>query len=509
MINFLKRKKNSSRPFYITTTLPYANAKPHIGHVMEFVRADTIARYQRMNYQIQNNQEINSAKSENVFFNTGTDEHGMKIYQKAQEEGLDTQSFVDEQSKTFSDLKEVLDISYDKFIRTTDVEHIAAAQEFWKKCDERGYIYKKNYSGLYCVGCESFVNEKDLIKGECPDHPGKKPETISEENYFFKYSNFAGDLLKLYKKKDNDGKSIVIPGARLNEIEKLVKNGLEDFSISRLKNKMPWGVPVPNDENHVMYVWFDALVNYISTLGWPDETGDYRKFWKGGRTVQICGKDNLQFQAARWQAMLLSVGLPPTNNILINGFVTSNGQKMSKTVGNVVDPIDYVNKYGSEAVRYFSTRELHPSEDSDFTEEKFIEAYNANLANGIGNVVSRVLKMAETNEVKISEYELSLKIKKVWAESKKYHTLMSDFNLQKAADEVWQNIANIDNQIAETEPFKLVKKDPEKAKEIIEDLVLQVWAVAILVEPFLPKTSDKIKRAVIEGKKPESLFNRI
>jgi methionyl-tRNA synthetase len=343
---------------------------------MEFVKADVIARYQRMDFQINNNQSINSEKSENVFFNTGTDEHGMKIHEKAKELGMDTQAFVDEQSKTFSSLKETLNISYDKFIRTTDTEHIKAAQEFWKKCDEAGYIYKKNYEGLYCVGCEAFVNEKDLIKGECQYHPGKKPQIISEENYFFKYSALAKDLLKLYKQKNYEGQKIVIPDSRLNEITKLTENGLEDFSISRLKEKMSWGIPVPGDTDQVMYVWFDALVNYISTLGWPDEEGNnkennnFDKFWKNGTTVQICGKDNLQFQAARWQAMLLSVGLPTTDSIIINGFITSHGQKMSKSVGNVIDPMEYVEKYGSEAVRYFVVRELHPYEDSDFDEDK-------------------------------------------------------------------------------------------------------------------------------------------
>ncbi len=527
--------KSSKKPFYITTTLPYVNAKPHVGHIMEFVRADAIARYKRMSFQFANGQEINSDTDPNVFFNTGTDEHGLKIYQKATEQNKTPQEFVDEQQKNIRDLKEILDISYDKFIRTTDTEHKIAAQKFWNLCKEAGYIYKKNYTGMYCVGCEAFMNEKDLVNGECKDHPGKKLETISEENYFFKFSEFGERLLKLYKggestqnedhKEEEQGdtsaeaRPFVIPEARLKEARTMVQNGLEDFSISRLKSKMPWGIEVPGDDEHVMYVWFDALVNYISTLGWAQgekDGGDgepgnknYQKFWEEGETVQICGKDNLQFQAIRWQAMLMSVSLPPTNHIIVNGFITSNGQKMSKTVGNVIDPIEYVNKYGSESVRYFVTRELHPFEDSDFTEEKFIESYNANLANGLGNVVSRVIQMAIMNEIKIEKTELENHIKKTWNEHADYHKLMNGFNLQKSSDLVWDMIKEIDEIISETEPFKLVKTDKEKACEIIRNLYLKVWEIAFFVEPFLPKTAQKIKTAIVNSEKPNALFLRI
>ena len=407
-----KNDSSENKNFYITTTLPYVNAKPHVGHIMEFVRADAIARYKRMNFQFQENQEINSEFHKKVFFNIGTDEHGLKIYQKAAEQNLTPQQFVDEQQLNIRNLKEKANISYDRFIRTTDEDHKKAAQKFWTLCEERGCIYKKNYTGLYCVGCEAFLNEKDLVNGECSDHPGKKLENISEENYFFKYSEFTDQLLRMYEQKKENGLGFVIPDTRLNEAKKLVENGLDDFSISRLKEKMPWGIEVPGDEKHVMYVWFDALVNYISTLGWggnysennatekPDQK--FEEFWNEGQVVQICGKDNLQFQATRWQAMLLSVGIKNSDHIIVNGFITSGGQKMSKTVGNVIDPIEYIEKYGEDAMRYFVTRELHPFEDSDFSEDKFIESYNANLANGLGNVISRVIQMAIMNDLRIN-----------------------------------------------------------------------------------------------------------
>ncbi len=503
------QKKSASKPFYITTTLPYVNAKPHIGHIMEFVRADTIARYKRMNFQFENGDEINSASDENVFFNTGTDEHGLKIFQKAAELNIDPKTFVDGQQENIRNLKEILDISYDNFIRTTDQDHEKAAQHFWKQCFEAGYIYKKKYTGLYCVGCEAFLNEKDLVNGECPDHPGKKLEIIAEENYFFKYSQFGKKLLELFKTKNESGLPFVIPKSRLKEAEKMVENGLEDFSISRLKSKMPWGIAVPGDDEHIIYVWFDALVNYISTLGWPQDNEKFIKFWELADKVQICGKDNLQFQAIRWQAMLMSVNLPNSNHIIVNGFITNGGQKMSKSVGNVIDPIEYVEKYGLDAVRYFVTRELHPSEDSDFSAQKFIESYNANLANGLGNVVSRVLQMAVMNKIQIPEKDLHQHIRNTWLKKNEYHRFMNEFNLQKGADEIWNQISEIDSTISETEPFKLVKTDPERAQKIIKDLYLKVWEIGFLVEPFLPRTAQKIRQAILQNEKPESLFVRI
>ncbi len=480
----MNSKENKGKtPFYITTTLPYVNSKPHIGFAMEIIRADAVARYKRL-------------LGHDVFFNTGTDEHGTKIYQKAKEENKDTQKFVDENAENFKKLKETLNLSFNKFIRTTDIEHKEKAQEFWKRCKDNGFIYKKNYKGLYCVGCEMFITEKDLVDGKCPLHPDRSPEIVEEENYFFAYSKFEEKLLELYKKED-----FVFPSFRLNEIRNFVKSGLEDFSISRIKEKMPWGISVPDDDKHVMYVWFDALVNYVSTLGWPD-SDDYKMYWEGGTTVQYCGKDNLQQQAARWQAMLLSVGLKTTDHIIVDGFITSGGQKMSKSLGNVIDPAEIVNEYGTDALRYYLLRELSPFEDSDFTKEKFKEAYNANLANGLGNLASRIMKMSEDNLDKPIDRPENIDF------PDEYKKSIEKYDFQKTCDYIWQRIGVLDEKIQKTEPFKLVKKDREKGIEVISELVFDLYCIAELLQPIIPNTSDKIKEAVINNIKPESLFKR-
>jgi methionyl-tRNA synthetase len=383
----------ADKAFYITTTLPYVNSEPHVGFAMEIVRADIIARSKKL-------------QGYDVFFNTGTDEHGQKLADSAQKAGVDVKAYVDEYATKFRELIPLLGISEDiHFVRTTDSHHEAAAQEFWNRVLKNGHIYKKNYSAKYCVGCEENKTESDLVDGHCPIHPNLEIEIINEENYFFKFSEFGDRLLALYDSIEKEGRSFVVPGFRLNEMREFVKRGLEDFSISRLRSKMSWGIAVPNDPDHVMYVWFDALVNYISTLGWPEDTHQFERFWKGkdGTPVQYCGKDNTRFQAVMWQAMLMAADLPPSHTIVVNGFITSGGQKMSKSLGNVISPVDIVREYGTDAFRYFVARELQPFEDSDFTLERFKEAYNAKLANGIGNLVSRIMKMATSNDIKLKE----------------------------------------------------------------------------------------------------------
>src|SRR3989344_5203119 len=361
---------------YVTTTLPYVNADPHIGFAQELVHADIFVRHARL-------------LGREVFFNTGTDEHGLKVYRKALEEHIPAQDYADAYAAKFKNLVTSLGLVADiHFIRTTDPSHKKAAQEFWRRCDKAGYIYKKNYKIKYCVGCELEKTDSELVNGRCPIHPNLELELIEEENYFFKFSLFQNKLLTLYAQNPD----FVLPPYRFNEIKAFVERGLEDFSISRLKAKMPWGVPVPGDDAHVMYVWFDALVNYISAIGWPDDREKFSKWWP---VVQFAGKDQIRQQAAMWQAMLMAAGIAiPSKPILIHGFVLSDGQKMSKSLGNVVDPIALVNEYGVDAVRYFIARHMHPFEDSDFTLDKFKEAYNANLANGLGNLVARIMKLA-------------------------------------------------------------------------------------------------------------------
>jgi len=481
-----------NKKFYITTTLPYVNANPHMGHALEFVRADVIARYKKL-------------QGFDVFFNTGTDDHGMKIYNKAVESGKTAQEYTDFYAEKVKELLKLLGISEDvdftrNFIRTTDKNHIKSAQEFWKLCDKNGYIYKKNYKVKYCVGCELEKADSDLVNGKCPDHPNLEIEYIDEENYFFKFSAFQEQLLKYYSENPN----FVIPDFRFNEIKAFVKRGLTDFSISRLKSKMPWGIEVPGDENQVIYVWFDALINYISAIGWPS---DMKKFntWQieTGGMVQYCGKDNLRQQSAMWQAMLMAAGLPNSKTIVIDGFVTgAGGIKMSKSIGNVADPVELINEYGTDAMRYYVTRELSPFEDTPFTKEMFKESYNANLANGLGNLVSRVMTMSQNNiekPVEIGEASLS----------EDFKNAVEKYNLQEATNIIWKKIGELDAKIQTTQPFKLIKTEKEKATEIIKELVAGVYEIAVHLEAILPETSEKIKKLVKENKKPETpLFVR-
>jgi methionyl-tRNA synthetase len=469
-----------AKSFYITSTLPYVNSEPHIGFAMEIIRADIIARTKK-------------EQGFDVFFNTGTDEHGQKIYENAEKAGKDVKEYVDGYAQSFKDLTPLLGLSSDiHFIRTTDVGHVHAAQEFWKKCFEKGDIYKKNYETKYCVGCELEKQDSELVDGKCPLHPNKELEIREEENYFFRWSNYGQYLLDFYAKNPN----FVIPDFRFNEIKAFVERGLDDFSISRLKSKMSWGVPVPGDDDHVMYVWFDALVSYISTLGWPENTENFETYWAEGTPTQYCGKDNLRQQSAMWQAMLASAGLPHSHQIVIDGFINSGGQKMSKSLGNIISPLDIVNEYGTDAIRYYVARELSTFEDSDVTMEKFKESYNANLANGIGNLTSRIMKMATDNldaPVVIAERE----------DMSEYFALYDVFEISKAADFIWNEIKSLDQYIQENQPFKLVKTDKEAGQKMISDLVVRLYSVARMLNPILPETSAKIKALIKENKVPE------
>lgn len=325
-----------------------------------------------------------------------------------------------------------------------------------------------------------------------PDHPGKKPDEVEEENYFFKFSSFESKLLDLY----NNNPDFVVPSTRLNEIKAFVERGLEDFSISRLKSKMPWGVPVPGDDEHVMYVWFDALVNYISAIGWPDEK--YMEWWP---VIQFAGKDNLRQQSAMWQAMLMSVNIEPSKQIVIHGFITSEGRKMSKTVGNVLDPFDFINEYGTDALRYYFLRHIHPFEDSDLTEEKFKEAYNANLVNGLGNLVSRIMTMAVNYGVILpKDYKTQMVINN--------NSPLNSYKFNLYMDSIWSDIQELDEFIQEEQPFKKIKTDEIGAKKDLEYLLGRLQDIAVELNPVMPETSEKILKIIKENKKPEALFPR-
>lgn len=466
---------------YITTTLPYVNDQPHIGHALEFVQADTLARYYRL-------------MGHEVFFNTGTDEHGQKIAQKADAEGRNRQEYVDHFASTFNELKDKLNLSYDAFIRTSSTAHKAAAQEIWRRCDVKGDIYKKSYTGLYCVGCELFYKKEELDEqGCCLIH--KSPvEEVEEENYFFRLSNYQ-DKLSSYLSDETR----TLPNWQRQWALDFVKGGLEDLSISRQKSRMDWGVEVPGDAGHVMYVWFDALTNYISTLGWPSEGGNFEKFWVNGETLQLAGKDQVRFQSIIWQAMLMSAELPTTDTVYYHGFINSGGQKMSKSLGNVISPYEMVARYGTDATRYILLRHIHPFDDSDLTWEKMDEVYTANLVNGLGNLVARVMKMAETH---LEPAEFSSPLPEDFSGP-------GDFEFQKAMDTIWFHVQKLDETITLTEPFKLIKTDPEKAKEIITNLRQSLFVLAVLIKPYMPATADCIASAVQTNKKPENLFTRL
>jgi len=472
---------------YITTTLPYVNADPHIGFALELLQADTLARHWRY-------------LGHEVFFSTGTDEHGQKIAQKADEEGKSRQEYTNHFANEFNNLKESLQLSNDAFIRTTSDSHKEAAQEMWRRCDANGDIYKKKYTGLYCVGCELFYKESELDENKCctiHDHP---VEEVEEENYFFKLSNYSEKLIELLSDE-----SRVLPDWQRKWALEFVKGGLEDLSISRHISRMDWGVPVPNDDEQVMYVWFDALTNYISTLGWPNQSGDFQKFWLDGETVQLAGKDQVRFQSIIWQAMLLSANIPTTDVVFYHGFINSGGQKMSKSLGNVISPYELVKKYGTDATRYLLLRHVHPTDDSDVTWEKMDEWYTANLVNGIGNLVARVTKMAESYDAFPAKNPAD-----DWLlENSCVRAPLDAFDFQNALNQVWKKIGDVDQQIQETQPFKLIKEDEKKAVELVQFMVDEVYRIAYELKPFMPATSNLIIEAIRDKKKPENLFARL
>ncbi|MBX4200173.1 methionine--tRNA ligase [Candidatus Parcubacteria bacterium] len=475
------------KSFYLTTTLPYVNADPHIGFAWELVQADILARW-----KIKEGLE--------VFFNTGTDEHGTKIYRKAIEEGKDPQKYVDEYAEKFKSLKKKLGLHESlQFVRTTEERHVRAAQELWRLCMEKGDIYKKKYKGLYCIGDEAFIKEIDLVNGRCPNHPNLELQEIEEENYFFKLSNYK-DKLREYLSKDS-----VVPDWRRDEALSMTEN-MEDFSISREKTRLTWGVPVPGDETQVMYVWFDALTSYISTLGWPGGE-NFKKFWEEGQTLQIAGKDQVKFQSVIWQAMLMSGGVKNTDKVFYHGFINSGGQKMSKSLGNVLNPDDLIKKYGLEATRYLLLRHVHPFEDTDVTWEKLDEWYTADLVNGIGNLVSRVMKMAEDNLG--NAVEVNSEVNKNGKLITEINEKLSEFRFQDALGIILAKVGALDLEIQNTQPFKLIKSDPEGAKNIITNLVTELSGIALELEIFMPETSKKILIAIGANKKPDNLFPRL
>lgn len=449
---------------YITTAIPYVNGVPHIGHAMDYCLADVCARYQRL-------------IGNEVRFQVGTDEHGNKIFQKARDLGIPVEKYVADNAEKFRKFIEKLDISYTDFIRTTDSEHEKRAQEIWKRLEK--YIYAARYEGWYCTGCERFVTEKEYAEnhGVCPDH-NKPYEKLEEENYYLRISDFKDRI----KEAILSDEMLILPDFRKKEILKLLEDS-PDVSVSRPRAQLTWGVPVPGDETQVMYVWVDALANYITVLGYPEKT--ISDWWPA--MAQFVGKDILRFHAIIWPAMLLGLGLPLPKVLVSHGMVLSNGQKMSKTIGNVVDPNEVLEKHGLDAFRYFFLRHVDTFVDSDFTWEKFDEAYNNELANDLGNLVQRLAVLAQKNEITLKKKQRKLPVE--------YCDLMDEYQFSKAFDYVWNEVQNINRKIDEAKPWNLAKNgNKEKLSLCMNNLINDLLSVNNMLKPFLPTTSERIAK---------------
>ena len=462
--------------FYLTTAIAYVNAPPHIGHALEFIQADMLARYHRL-------------IGDDTFYLTGTDEHGVKIYETAKDAGLTTQELVDKNAEIFKSLEGILNLSNDGFVRTSMDKHKSACQKIWKQMADKGDIYKDVYKGNYCVGCEAYIAEKDLDEnGHCPNHK-KAPKILEEENYFFKLSRYSDQI----KEAIESDTMKVVPESRKNEMLNIIgEDGLRDVSFSRPKDLLPWGVSVPGDDDQVMYVWCDALSNYITEIGYEDETDLFKKFWPAN--AQIIGKDILRFHAGIWIGMLMSIGIEIPKAIYVHGFVTSEGQKMSKSIGNVVDPLEYREKYGVDALRYYLLREIPTTDDGDFSHQRFVDVYNSELANGLGNLVNRVLMMTERYldaQVPVAADGEAI-YDDVESFVDRYKKSIDDYNL-KAACEVVVELVNYANKyIDDKKPWAMAKEADKGLSDVLYNLLELVRYIVILLVPILPDCALKI-----------------
>lgn len=461
---------------YINTAIPYVNAKPHIGTALEFVYADAYARFLRQ-------------QGDDVRFVTGTDEHGQKIANTASDRGMTPQEHVDDMSQHFRAALDALGVEPDDFVRTTEDRHREMAQDVWKKLVASGDLEKREYEGLYCVGCEAFKTEKELVDGKCPDHD-REPEVIREENYFFKLSDYEGRLVELYDEQSD----FVVPESRFNESREMVRAGLEDISVSRASEKMSWGVPVPDDDSQVMYVWFEALLNYLTAADgrWPAD-------------VIFVGKDINRFHSIIFPAVLKAAGLELPRQIAVHGFITAEGQKMSKSLGNVIDPIELTEKYGTEPVRYFLMREIPFDRDGDFSDARFREVYQSELANGIGNLLSRVTNMVE------KYFDGDLAADKVDVDISTYQKVMETYQFNDAVAVFSAVVSDANELIEQRKPWELAKTDEEALKVVLRSLLGYLHIAGDLLQPFMPHTAQTIVDAVTADKitKSKPLFPRL
>jgi methionyl-tRNA synthetase len=467
----------------ITTPIYYVNDKPHWGHAYTTVAADVLTRFFR-------------AQGNEVFFLTGTDEHGAKVAESAEKLGKNPKALCDENSEAYKIAWQKLGIKYDHFIRTTDKIHEEKVVGFLKGLKDKNVVYEKEYEGLYCVGCEKFLTEKDLIDGKCPDHK-TEPKKIAEKNYFFKLTDYLDKIEKLISKDE----LLIQPGTAKKEVLGLFKQSLEDFSISRQKEKVKWGIDLPFGENQTVYVWVDALLNYYTGNG----TKEFDVYWGKGRVIHILGKDILKFHAIFWPAMLLAAGKNIPQREFIHGFFTIDGQKMSKTLGNVIDSNEIVDKFGVDATRYLLLSQFPFGQDGDVKKEKFGEKYNSDLANGLGNLVARVLTLANKHGVKQGKIEKEIE-KRIKETKEAYEKDIQDFKLFEILEEIWKFIGFCDKYIEENKPWQITGK--KKLEQVLSNLLYCISEIADLIEPFLPETGEKIKTQLKTGKS-EILFPRL
>ena len=453
-----------AKRIYITNAIPYVNAAPHVGHALEYVQTDCIVRFYKL-------------LGFDVFYAAGADENSLKNVQAAEAENVPIQTLVDKYAKEFENLKDTLNISWDVFNRTSARHHIAGTQKLWLSCKKED-IYKKKYRGLYCVGCEVFYKAEEVKGGVCPDGH-TNIEEVEEENYFFKLTNYSEFLYKLIE----TNKLQIVPETRKNEVLSFIRQGLEDFSISRsVERARGWGVPVPSDNSQVMYVWFDALTTYLTAFGYP--SGNlFKKYWiDNPNRLHVIGKGIIRFHAVYWPAMLKSAGIPLPKTEFVHGYITVEGQKISKTLGNVIDPFDLVGKFGQEAVRYYLLREIPAWGDGDFSISRFKELYNGELANGLGNLVARVARLC-------ADTKLNLPQKKNFKFKKTVLDELKNFRFDRALISLWGNVSDLYKKINEQKPWELQGPTLKKA---IAPIAHEIREIAFNLSPFLPKTSKII-----------------
>jgi len=467
------------KKFYITTAIAYLNGPPHMGHALEIIQADCLARFYRL-------------FGEDVVFQTGSDEHGVKIYTTALKHNMDVKDFIEQYYKEFIRLYRKLNISYDRYCRTTSKIHEKGVIKFWKKMRENGDLEKSFYSGLYCVGCESFKTSSELENGVCPFHPNRELVEVKEENYFFKLSKYKEKLLNIYKNNEIE----IIPERRKAEIVGILNSELSDISFSRIKSKMPWGIPVPDDPEHVIYVWADALANYITNVGYEYNEEEFNQIWPAD--IHVIGKDITKFHAIYWPAMLLSAGVPLFKKLFVHGFITIEGAKIGKSLGNAVDPFALIDKYGVDTFRFYILKNIPSYDDGSFIENDLINVHNQNLANDLGNLVLRVHTFIDRDFnkkippiKKIEEQDREF-IKKFdfTSELREY---IDKFQINKALNRIWDFVKITNKYINDTKPWDLLKKgNIDRCSTVIHILAEAIRVIAIYISPFMPQSAEEI-----------------